>query len=92
MVETHYARRLWGFFIPLAIVILALLKPVWAILLLLAYPLQWLRLSLKSQHHFKTASLQAFFLTIGKFAEMAGQIKFLWHHYHDKQSQIIEYK
>ena len=83
---------LWGFFIPLAIVILALLKPVWAILLLLVYPLQWLRLSLKSQHPFKTASLQAFFLTIGKFAEMAGQVKFLWHRYHDKQSQIIEYK
>ena len=83
---------LWGFFIPLAIVILALLKPVWAILLLLVYPLQWLRLSLKSQHPFKTASLQAFFLTIGKFAEMVGQIKFLWHRYNDKQSQIIEYK
>ena len=83
---------LWGLFIPLIIVILALLKPVWAILLLLVYPLQFLRLSLKSQHPFKTASLQAFFLTIGKFAEVAGQVKFLWHRYHNKQSQIIEYK
>ena len=83
---------LWGFFIPLIILTLALLKPVWAILLLLVYPLQWLRLSLKSPHPFKIASLQAFFLTIGKFAEAAGQYKFLWHRYHHKQSQIIEYK
>ena len=83
---------LWGFFIPLTILILALLKPIWAILLLLVYPLQWMRLSLKSQHPFKTASLQAFFLTIGKFPEMLGQIKFLWHRYNHKQSQIIEYK
>ena len=95
--EYHWvaeSRRawLWGFFVPLTILMLVLLKPVWAILLLLVYPLQWLRLSLKSQQPFKTASLQAFFLTIGKFAELAGQIKFLWHRYHDKQSHIIEYK
>ena len=83
---------LWGFFLPLIILVLALLKPVWAILLLLVYPLQWLRLSLKSQQPFKIASLQALFLTIGKFAELAGQIKFLWHRFHHKQSQIIEYK
>ena len=83
---------LWGFFIPLIILILAILKPVWAILLLLVYPLQWFRLSLKSQQPFKIASLQALFLTIGKFAELAGQCKFIWHRYHHKQSQIIEYK
>ena len=83
---------LWGFFIPLIILMLALFKPVWAILLLLVYPLQWLRLSLKSQLPFKIASLQAFFLIIGKFAELAGQCKFLWHRFHHKQSQIIEYK
>ena len=83
---------LWGFFIPFTILMLALMKPVWAIWMLLVYPLQWFRLSLKSQQPFKIASLQAFFLTIGKFAELSGQIKFLWHRYHHKQSQIIEYK
>jgi GT2 family glycosyltransferase len=83
---------LWGFFIPLTIVILAILKPVWAIWLLLVYPLQWLRLSLTSQHPFKIACLQAFFLTIGKFAEVIGQVKFLLRRYSDKQGQIIEYK
>ena len=83
---------LWGFFIPLTILMLALFKPVWAILLLLVYPLQWFRLSLKSQQSFKIASLQALFLTIGKFAELAGQCKFIWHRFHHKQSQIIEYK
>jgi GT2 family glycosyltransferase len=82
----------WGLFLPIAIVVLALLKPIWAILLLLAYPIQWLRLSLNSDQPFKQASLQAFFLIIGKFAEMCGQVKFLIHRYTNKQSKIIEYR
>jgi GT2 family glycosyltransferase len=82
----------WGLFLPIAIVLLALLKPIWAILLLLAYPIQWLRLSLKSDQPFKQASLQAFFLIIGKFAEMCGQVKFLIHRFTNKQSKIIEYR
>ena len=82
----------WGLYIPLAILLLLIAKPVLSLMLLLLYPLQMLRLVLKSQLPFKIACLQAFFLTIGKFAEMAGQIKFLLHHYGDKQSQIIEYK
>lgn len=82
----------WGIYIPLVIVILALIKPIWAILLLLIYPLQWLRLSLKIQQPFKRACLQAFFLMVGKFAEAFGQIKFLVHRYTNQQGKIIEYK
>lgn len=95
--EHHWvaeSRRswLWGLLLPLAIVAIALIKPIWAILVLVIYPIQWFRLSLKSKQPFKKASLQAFFLIIGKFAEMFGQAKFLIHRYTNKQSAIIEYK
>ena len=82
----------WGLFLPMAIIAIALIKPIWAILALLVYPIQWCRLSLKSTKPFKQASLQAFFLIIGKFAEMSGHIKFLIHRYTNKQSKIIEYR
>jgi GT2 family glycosyltransferase len=82
----------WGFILPLIILILALAKPAWAILLIFIYPLQWLRLSLKIKQPFKKAGLQAFFLIIGKSAEVIGQIKFLLHRYISKQTKIIEYR
>jgi glycosyltransferase involved in cell wall biosynthesis len=82
----------WGFILPLIVLILALVKPVWAILLIFIYPLQWLRLTLQIKQPFKKASLRAFFLIIGKFAEAIGQIKFLLHRYMRKQTKIIEYR
>ena len=95
--EHHWvaeSRRswLWGLLLPMVIIAIALIKPIWAILLLFIYPIQWLRLSLKSSRPFKQASFQAFFLIIGKFAEMSGHIKFLIHRYANKQSKIIEYR
>ena len=82
----------WGLYLPMVIIAIALIKPIWAILLILIYPIQWVRLSLKNNQPFKQASLQAFFLILGKFAEMSGQIQFLIHRYTNKQSKIIEYK
>lgn len=82
----------WGFILPMAVIGLALIIPIWAIFLLLIYPIQWLRLSLKSNLPFKQAGLQAFFLILGKFAEVFGQMKFLIHLYTSKQSKIIEYR
>lgn len=95
--ELHWVQEsrrawLWGFIIPLIILILAFLQPNWAIFLLLIYPLQWLRLSLKTKLPFNKASTHAFFLIIGKFAEATGQIKFLFNHYANKSAKIIEYR
>lgn len=95
--EYHWvaeSRRawIWGAVIPIIILGLALVKPVWAILLVLIYPLQWLRMTFNIQQSFKKASLQAFFLTIGKFAEVLGQIKFFLHRFTNGQSKIIEYR
>ncbi len=82
----------WGLYIPLAMLFLLIVKPVLSLILLLLYPLQMLRLVLKSQLPFKTACVQAFFLTIGKFAEMLGQLKFFYHRWQNKSVLLIEYK
>lgn len=75
---------LWGFFIPLLILLFIFIKPVLGMLILIVYPMQMLRLTLKGKQPFKIACTQAFFLTIGKFAELKGQVKFLWHLRHRK--------
>ena len=82
----------WGLFLPILALIVSVPNPVVSAIVLLAYPLQMLRLTLKSKLPLKHAFLSAFFLTIGKFAEVVGQLKFLWHRYTNKQSQLIEYK
>ncbi len=95
--EHHWiaeSRRawVWGALIPLAILLTMLFNPVAGLVLLLVYPLQILRLTFKSEHAFNDAFIQATFLTIGKFAEAVGQIKFYLNRYFKKQTKIIEYK
>ena len=77
---------LWGGGIPLIIVIFFILKPVWGLLLTFVYPLQMLKLMIKSKLPFKVALAQAFFLVIGKFAELLGQLKFLLQKYRNKKA------
>ena len=83
---------LWGFFIPLIILIAFVFKPVWGLLLSLLYPIQVIRLTLKSKLPLRMAFLHACFLVIGKFAELVGQVKFLLHYFGSKQSQGIACK
>jgi GT2 family glycosyltransferase len=82
----------WGLLLPLAIIVLIFVKPIWAILLLMVYPLQWLRLTLKNPQPFMQSGRLAFFLIVGKFAEAVGQIKFMLYRCTKKQTKIIEYK
>lgn len=95
--EHHWvleSRRawIWGLIIPLTILFIAFVQPIGAIFLLLIYPLQWLRLGFKAKLPLKEASSYAFFLIIGKFAEAAGQIKFLLNRCANKSAKIIEYR
>ena len=83
---------IWGLLIPFSAIILLIISPVLGLLLMLIYPLQILRLTIKSKQKFKDAFIQAIFLTAGKFAEAAGQIKFWYNKYFNQQSKIIEYK
>lgn len=83
---------IWGLLIPFSVMILLIISPVLGLLLMLIYPLQILRLTIKSKQKFKDSLIQAIFLIIGKFAEALGQVKFWCNRYFGQQSKIIEYK
>ncbi|MEM7505795.1 MAG: glycosyltransferase family A protein [Pseudomonadota bacterium] len=85
VVETRRAL-LWGLGLPVVTVLAAAITP-WGWLLLLAYPLQILRLGLRSGDW-----VQAFFLTIGKFAEMLGILGYWLGRLRRHQARLIEYK
>ncbi len=82
----------WGFVIPLIVLPMLIIHPLAGCILLLIYPLQILRLTFKSRQKNKDAFLESIFMTIGKFAEVTGQIKFWFNLYFKQKSSIIEYK
>lgn len=95
--ECHWVAEtkrawLWGFFIPLIILFGFFINPAWGFLLSFLYPLQVVRLMLKSKLPLRMAFLHACFLVIGKFAELVGQVKFLLHYFGSKKSQGIACK
>ena len=83
--ETRSAL-IWGLGLPLAAVF-GLPISSWALLLLLAWPLQVLRLRIRGE-----AWTRAFFLTIGKFPESLGAIGYWWGRLRGRSTQLIEYK
>jgi hypothetical protein len=94
--ERHWVREsrsawVWGLGLPLAIVLLAWVWPaaLWALLL---YPLQVVRLYLKSRGALKPRLARAFFLVLGKFAEACGQLKFVFRRARGGPVRLIEYK
>ncbi len=95
--ERHFAaetRRalLWGAGMPLAILALACAWP-WALLLLLVYPLQWLRIGARlARGHAPIPWLQGGFLLLGRFPEALGALKFYRGRMVGRRSGLIEYK
>ena len=81
----------WGVALPVATILLAISFSPWALVLLLAYPVQILRLA---RRHGATHAAweQAVFLTLGKFAEAAGVTEYWGLRVMDRQAGIIEYK
>jgi glycosyltransferase involved in cell wall biosynthesis len=96
--ERHYVREarrawIWGLAIPLLALCLAPLLGYWALVVLIAYPIQLVRLSaLRPQHTRGENWLRAAALLLGKFAEMFGQVKFYIDRLRRVQSRLIEYK
>ena len=82
----------WGLGIPVGIVGLALWWGEWALVLLLIYPLQIVRLAVRGERSARENWWRAGFLVLGKFPEMLGQMKFLLHRHLGGQSRLIEYK
>lgn len=96
--ERHRVREsrsawLWGLGLPLAALAATLLVGPWGLLLLLAYPLQVLRLYARVAGPSPRArAWRALFLVLGKFAEAAGQLKYLGLRWSGRQARLIEYK
>jgi GT2 family glycosyltransferase len=95
--ERHYvpqARRalLWGVALPFFIIVAGLVDPLCFGLLLL-YPLQVLRIALRSRKSVGNIIWsRAFFLVLGRFPEGLGQLSFLFNKISGKRSVLIEYK
>lgn len=98
--ERHWVKEtrsiwLWGLFIPLLALGMAWLTHGLSLLLLLVYPLQFVRtfLNLRCQNlSSKNAALYALSCTVGKFAQLEGALSFLRTRLKGSQSTLIEYK
>jgi GT2 family glycosyltransferase len=105
--ERHWVKQVrgilvWGIVIPVLIVLLAALSslfwPLWivSLALLLLYPLQTARIALRDGKRRKLSTHEAWAyaasVTVGKFAQAIGAIKFWTGKLRGKRSTLIEYK
>lgn len=95
--ERHWVREtrsgwIWGVVIP-ALVLAGVLAigPI-ALLGLLIYPAQVLRLSTPSYGSWSRRITHAFFVVLGKFPQALGQLKFVVLQLLGRKSKLIEYK
>jgi cellulose synthase/poly-beta-1,6-N-acetylglucosamine synthase-like glycosyltransferase len=95
--ERHCVREsrsalFWGLGLPLfAFLCTAVIGSV-GLAAFAIYPLQVARLALRGNRTMRENWSHAFFLVIGKFPEMLGQLKFLVLHHLGRESRLIEYK
>lgn len=95
--ERHWVREsrsawFWGLGLPLfAGACAALIFPA-GLVILAAYPLQVARLALRDERAAGDNWQRAFFLVVGKFPEMLGQLKFWLQRFRAEPSRLIEYK
>jgi GT2 family glycosyltransferase len=82
----------WGFAVPFGVCGLALWTGPQALLLLLVYPAQVVRLAFRGRRSPRENWWHAWFLVLGKFPEMFGQVKFFFHRFVSMQSGLIEHK
>lgn len=90
--ERHWVNesrraKLWGAYLPLALLVAVVVFGPWAGLIALVYPLQWLRLFMRN-HSPATST----FLLVGKFAEAWGAWTFHRTRWRGASGQLIEYK
>ena len=89
--ESHRAW-IWGLGIPAGI-IAAIITWGWGgVILLVIYPIQVMRLALKGKRSARENWARALFLTLGKFPEALGQVKFYLRKVGAGGTALIEYK
>jgi len=76
----------WGVALP-ALTLVGLLLTPWALVLLLAWPLQVLRLRLRGE-----STARSVFLTLGRLPEAQGVLNYLWRRLTLARARLIEYK
>lgn len=95
--ERHWLREsrrawVWGLGIPLLVALASIWMGLWALVLLLVYPLQMLRLARRGGRSARENAVQAVFLVLGKFPEMLGQMRFVLNRFTAGNPALIEYK
>jgi GT2 family glycosyltransferase len=95
--ERHGVKQMrsalvWGLFIPIMLIALIVSLGPSALLLLLVYPAQWLRIVAGETRAPRDNALRALFLMLGKFPEVAGVLKFHIERLQGRTSHLIEYK
>lgn len=89
--EYHWVREtrsavVWGAVVPLVALLGVLFSP-WSLVLLLALPLQIIRLGLRDRNW-----LRAVFVTLGKLPEAQGVLGYFWDRLRRVNTGLIEYK
>jgi len=91
-VRESFSAWFWGLGIPAAVLGLVLGLGSGALVLLMIYPLQIARLAVRGGRSPRENWWRAGFMVLGKFPELLGQIKFLFHRHLGGESGLIEYK
>ena len=91
--KVNETRRtmIWGFYIPLMFIIL-MVKNILFVFMFVVYPLQVIRIALTKRNTISFNWKYAFFITLGKFPEFQGQMKFYLNKLFKLSNEIIEYK
>jgi glycosyltransferase involved in cell wall biosynthesis len=95
--ERHGVRQslsiwIWGLGIPVLTAGLVVWFGVGCLAILLIYALQVIRLALRGTRSARENWWRAFFLVLGKFPELMGQLNFLYNKLFGKKARLIEYK
>jgi len=98
--ERYFVREcrriwVWGLAIPLTALVLAPFTRGWALLLLVAYPLQriWIFVNARWRGwESGDAAVYAFFAMLGKFPALEGMLAYHWRRMRGKTMTIIEHK
>jgi GT2 family glycosyltransferase len=84
---------MWGVGVPVALLVLIPMIGWWALLVLVAYPLQVIRLALRGRRpSVRENWWRAGALVLSKFPEVIGQLRFILDRFRRVQSRLIEYK